>query len=159
MGDLKPGYPKAAIETAFQLLPVKMDTPNARVILAAIGYQESDGYKTRIQYGNGPARSFWQFEKGGIKGVVNHKASAKLAESVCEARGVAFNVDAIWKSMETDDVLGAAFARLLMYTDPKPLPDNQNDAWEMYAKRLWRPGKPHPDKWPTSWGFGLERAR
>lgn len=152
-------YPKAAIESAFQLLPVKMDSPNARVILAAIGYQESDGYRTRVQYGNGPARSYWQFEKGGIKGVMLHKSSARLALEICEKRGVDFNSDLIWKAMETDDVLGASFARLLMYTDPGALPDNADDAWDMYAKRLWRPGKPHPDKWPASWSFGLERAK
>lgn len=150
-------YPKAAIESAFQLLPIKMDSALARVNLAAIGYQES-GYQVRIQYGNGPARSYWQFEKGGIKGVMLHAASVRPAISVCEARGVEFNSSAIWKAMEIDDILGAAFARLLMYTDPMPLPDNQADAWEMYAKRLWRPGKPHPDKWPQSWAFGLERA-
>lgn len=151
-------YPKAAVDAAFQLLPIKMDSTLARVNLAAIGFQESS-YQVRIQYGNGPARSYWQFEKGGIKGVMLHAASVRLAVSVCEARGVEFNSSAIWKAMETDDVLGAAFARLLMYTDPKPLPDNQADAWEMYAKRLWRPGKPHPDKWPASWAFGLERAQ
>lgn len=151
-------FPGAAVDEAFQLLPIKMDSRAARVILAAIGYQES-GYQVRIQYGNGPARSFWQFEKGGIKGVMLHKASARLALEVCEKRGVEFNSELIWKAMETDDVLGAAFARLLMYTDPKALPDNPEDAWEMYAKRLWRPGKPHPDKWPVSWAFGLERAK
>lgn len=151
-------YPKAAVDMAFQLLPIEMDTRPARVILAAIGFQES-GYQVRIQYGNGPARSYWQFEKGGIKGVMLHTASVRLAVSVCEARGVEFNSSAIWKAMETDDVLGAAFARLLMYTDPFPLPDAAGEAWEMYAKRLWRPGKPHPDKWPQSWAFGLERAR
>ncbi len=151
-------YPKAAVDEAFQLLPAKMDSRPARVILAAIGYQES-GYQVRIQYGNGPARSYFQFEKGGIKGVMLHAASVRLAVSVCEARGVEFNSSAIWKAMETDDVLGAAFARLLMYTDPKPLPDNSADAWEMYSKRLWRPGRPHPDKWPASWAFGLECVR
>lgn len=154
-------YPKAAIEVAFQLLPVKMDSPLARVNLAAIGFQES-GYQVRIQYGNGPARSYWQFENGrlaGINGVLTHQASAKLAVAVCKARGVEPERMAVWKAMETDDVLGAAFARLLMYTDPFALPDNSADAWEMYAKRLWRPGKPHPDKWPQSWAFGLERAK
>lgn len=154
-------YPKAAIDQAFQLLPAGMDTPIARVIMAAIGFQES-GYLVRIQYGNGPARSYWQFENGrlaGINGVLTHRASAKLAAAVCKARGVEPDRVAVWKAMETDDVLGAAFARLLMYTDPKPLPDNQADAWEMYAKRLWRPGKPHQDKWSASWAFGLERAK
>lgn len=153
-------YPKEAIEAAFQLLPAKMDSRAARVILAAIGFQESD-YQVRIQYGNGPARSYWQFENGrlaGINGVLTHRASAELAKVVCKARGVAPERMAVWKAMETDDVLGAAFARLLMYTDPLELPDNAAEAWEMYAKRLWRPGKPHPDKWPASWAFGLERV-
>ncbi|MNO76378.1 hypothetical protein D3C76_674500 [compost metagenome] len=154
-------YPKAAIETAFQLLPAKMDSMLARVNLAAIGFQESE-YLVRIQYGNGPARSYWQFENGrlaGINGVLTHRASSDLAKAVCKARGVEPERMAVWKAMETDDVLGAAFARLLMYTDPLPLPDNAADAWEMYAKRLWRPGRPHPDKWPKSWAFGLERAK
>lgn len=154
-------YPTAAVDAAFLLLPAKMDTRQARVIHAAIGYQESK-YKVRIQYGNGPARSYWQFENGrlaGINGVLTHRASSELAKVVCKARGVAPERMAVWKAMEADDVLGAAFARLLMYTDPFPLPDNAADAWEMYAKRLWRPGRPHPDEWPASWAFGLERAK
>lgn len=150
-------YPKDAINQAFLLLPAKMDTPLARVILAAIGYQESS-YETRVQYGGGPARSFWQFEKGGIKGVMGHKASAQLALDVCNARHVDFDNVKIWNAMETDDVLGAAFARLLMYTDAVALPDSSEEAWTMYADRLWRPGRPHPEKWPASWSFGKERA-
>lgn len=150
-------YPKDAINQAFLLLPAKMDTPLARVILSAIGYQES-GYETRVQYGGGPAHSYWQFEKGGIKGVMRHNASAPLVVAICRARGVDFDSNAIWNAMETDDVLGAAFARLLMYTDAAALPDSSDEAWTMYADRLWRPGKPHPEKWPASWSFGKERA-
>src|SRR3546814_7242807 len=64
-----------------------MDTRAARVTLAAIGYQESK-YLTRVQYGGGPAHGYWQFESGGgVKGVMNHKASAELARKVCHARG------------------------------------------------------------------------
>jgi len=151
-------YPKAAIETAFQLLPAELDSRKARVNLAAIGFHET-AYLTRIQYGKGPARSYWQFEDGrlaGINGVLTHRASAELAKKVCKARGVLPERVAVWKAMETDDVLGAAFARLLMLTDPHPLPDNAADAWTMYADRLWRPGKPHPEKWPQSWAFGLD---
>lgn len=154
-------YPKEAIEMAFRLLPAGMDTALARVILAAIGYQETK-YLTRVQYGNGPARSYWQFENGrlaAINGVLNHKATAVLARSVCKARGVEPERMAVWNAMEHDDVLGAAFARLLMYTDPKPLPDTSDGVWDMYANRLWNPGRPHPKEWPTSWAFGLERAK
>jgi len=151
-------YPKAAVEAAFQLLPATLDSREARVVLAAIGFQETS-YATRIQYNNGPARSYWQFENGrlaGINGVLTHRASAEMAKQVCKARGVAPERMAVWKAMETDDTLGAAFARLLMYTDPFPLPFTAAEAWEMYANRLWRPGKPHPEKWPQSWAFGLD---
>lgn len=150
-------YPRQAVADAFALLPSKMDTEAARVILAAIGYQESDGYATRRQYGNGPAAGYWQFERGGIKGVMLHAASARLAVGVCEARDVGFNSEEIWKALQVDDVLAAAFARLLMWTDSQPLPavGDVAGAWKLYAERCWRPGKPHPDKWPTSYKFGM----
>lgn len=154
-------YPKAAVEAAFQLLPTGMDSRLARVIHAAIGYQETK-YATRVQYGDGPARSYWQFENGkkaAINGVLNHRATAELAKKVCAARGVEPERMAVWKAMETDDVLGAAFARLLMYTDPFPLPTTQEGAWQMYANRLWNPGKPRPETWSNSWGYGLECVR
>ena len=148
-------YPKDAVNESYKLLPAKMDTHFARANQAAIGYQESDGYLTRRQYGNGPARGYWQFEEGGgVKGVMEHKASAELARSVCHARGVPFVRRTVWEALETDDVLAAAFCRLLMWTDSGKLPTNEADGWAMYA-RTWRPGKPHPEKWPASWKFGL----
>lgn len=149
-------YPQQAVQDAFSLLPKKMDTPAARVILAAIGYQESDAYATRRQYGGGPAAGYWQFEKGGIRGVMLHAASVRLAIEVCEARGVEFNSQVIWLALQVDDVLAAAFARLLMWTDSQPLPvlGDVEGAWKLYAERCWRPGKPHKDKWPTSYRFG-----
>ena len=147
-------YPKDAVNESYKLLPMKMDSHFARVNQAAIGQQES-GYLVRRQYGNGPARGYWQFEEGGgVKGVMEHKSTAELARSVCHARGVPFVRRAVWESLETDDVLAAAFCRLLMWTDSGKLPTNEADGWAMYA-RTWRPGKPHPDKWPASWKFGL----
>lgn len=147
-------YPKDAVNESYKLLPMKMDSHFARVNQAAIGQQES-GYLVRRQYGNGPARGYWQLEEGGgVKGVMEHKSTAELARSVCHARGVPFVRRAVWESLETDDVLAAAFCRLLMWTDSGKLPTNEADGWAMYA-RTWRPGKPHPDKWPASWKFGL----
>lgn len=147
-------YPSAAVNESYKLLPLKMDSPFARVNQAAIGQQES-GYLVRRQYGNGPARGYWQFEDGGgVRGVMEHKSTADLARKVCHARGVPFVRRTVWEALETDDVLAAAFCRLLMWTDSGKLPTNEADGWAMYA-RTWRPGKPHPDKWPTSWKFGL----
>lgn len=147
-------YPKDAVNESYKLLPLKMDSHFARVNQAAIGQQES-GYLVRRQYGNGPARGYWQFEEGGgVKGVMEHKSTAELARSVCHARGVPFVRRTVWEALETDDVLAAAFCRLLMWTDSGKLPTSEADGWAMYA-RTWRPGKPHPDKWPASWKFGL----
>lgn len=149
-------YPQQAVQDAFSLLPAKMDTPAARVIHAAIGYQESK-YNTRRQYGNGPAAGYWQFERGGIKGVMLHQTTIRLSSELCDARGVEFNSEAIWNAFQVDDVLAAGFARLLMWTDSKPLPalGDEAAAWRLYALRCWRPGKPHPDEWPVSYKFGL----
>lgn len=147
-------YPSKAVDESYKLLPMKMDSPFARANQAAIGQQES-GYLVRRQYGNGPARGYWQFEEGGgVKGVMEHKSSSELARSVCHARGVQFVRRAVWEALETDDVLAAAFCRLLMWTDSGRLPVSESEGWAMYI-RTWRPGKPHIDKWPASWKFGL----
>lgn len=148
-------YPAQAIDQAFKLLPPKMDTRDRRVLIAATGFQETS-YLTRFQYKNGPARSYWQFENGrlaAINGVLNHPVTKVIAAVVCAACGVQPERMAVWKAMEVDDVLGAAFAALLIYTDPHAMPTTKDEAWTMYAKRLWRPGKPHPEKWDESWAF------
>jgi len=146
-------YPLLAINEALSLLPSKMTTRAALVQLLAIGAQESQDYTYRRQMDNGPARGFWQFEKnGGVKGVMEHPLKIVRTEAamVCDARMVPFTTQAVWEALEFDDVLAAAFARLNLYGDPFALPAvGQCDAaWELYL-RVWRPGKPHPDKWPA----------
>jgi hypothetical protein len=139
---------KTAINPALAILPMSMDTPKARVMLLATGLQESR-FEYRRQMGNGPARGFWQFERGGgVKGVFTHHTSTGHLHNLCKARGVPFDVPTIWAALETDDVLAAGVARLLYFTDPKPLPDVDDAAgsWALYL-RTWRPGKPHPEKW------------
>lgn len=137
------------IRPALAWLPSKMNTVEARVMLGAIGYQESE-FEHRRQMGNGPARSFWQMERGGgVVGVLTHAASSELALMACKWRGVRASSQDVWEAIEHDDVLGAIFARLLLFTDPRPLPKlaDVDGAWAYYV-RNWRPGKPHPDKWP-----------
>lgn len=138
---------------ALAMLPMGMDTPKARVMLLAIGLQESK-FEHRAQVlnggGKGPARGFWQFERGGgVKGVMNHHATTGHAHRLCAERDVAWDAVAIWAKLETDDLLACGFARLLLYSDPKPLPDmdDASGAWNLY-ERTWRPGKPHPLTWP-----------
>lgn len=143
-----------AIEPALELLPARMDSPRARVMLLAIGLQESRlihrYQKTSDPYTKGPARGLWQFERaGGVRGVMKHRASDDLAQWVCKQRGTAFDDVLIHARLEFDDVLAAAFARLLLWTDPKPLPAldaSHEEAWSLYT-RTWRPGKPHRQTW------------
>lgn len=146
------------LKEAFSYLPQKMTTPAAGQMVLAIAFQESDGLYRR-QHGNGPARGLNQFELGdkvsraGVYGVMTHPASRDLAFEVCKARGVdPKNHKAIWERLETDDVLNFALARLLLWTDSGALPTNQSDGWLTYL-RVWRPGKPHADKWPASWAL------
>jgi hypothetical protein len=149
-----------AIGPALKLLPVQMDSPEARVMLLAIGLQESR-FMFRFQkvagqpYIKGPARSYWQCElgspatRGGVTGVFMHDASRYWLAHLCESRGVAFRPEAIWNAIETDDVLAAGVARLLLFTDPKKLPavDDVEGAWGLYAYRTWRPGRPRRETW------------
>lgn len=142
----------------FALLPGAMDTPQARAMLLAIGLQESE-FTARKQGGGGPARGFWQFEKGGgVIGVLEHRASATAIASVCAALCYRSTVPTCYAAIEHNDVLACAFARLLLWTLPGRLPERgMSDLG--YAQYLsgWRPGKPRPSDWPqnfaTAWAL------
>ena len=129
-----------------KLLPEKMDTPEARVMLLAIGMQESR-FLHRKQI-NGPARGFFQFEEGGgVRGVLKHPSTKRIIQDVIFKLGI--GADECYNCLSEDDDLAAAFARLLLSTDPKPLPSLTSDpgeSWDYYM-RTWRPGKPHRETW------------
>lgn len=136
------------IGPALALLPASMDTPRARIMLLAIGLQESRFIDRRQLVGKpprptGPAKSFWQAEQGGgmVRGVRLHVATASLAASLYRARGVPANDAAIWNAIEHDDVLAAGLARLLLWSEPTalPMPADEEGAWLLYL-RAWRPG-------------------
>ena len=149
----------SAIAPALALLPARMTSPAAEAMLLAIGLQESR-LTHRRQIG-GPARGLWQFERGGgVRGVLLHQSSRDMARHVCEARGVEPTERAVYDRLEHDDVLAAAFARLLLWTDPLPLPvlGHVDAAWNLYA-RTWRPGKPHPHTWPRLYQQALDAVR
>lgn len=159
-----PAAVRAAVNKALYLLPHQMHTPEARVMIYAIGLQESrfEHRRQLIKKGGqllplGPAKGWFQFERGGgCKGVVEHPASRYWMHHVCQARGVAFNATAIWNAIEHDDVLAAAAARLLLFTDPRKLPalGDEAGAWNLYM-RTWRPGKPHRATWPALYAEAL----
>lgn len=145
-----------------RLLPPSMGSRDAKVMLLAIGLQESR-FTARLQRPirtgapNGPARGFWQFERGGgVKGVMTHSASAAYARIVCFGRGVEFKAMPVWSALAEDDLLACAFARLLLFTDPRPLPKlgDEDGAWSYYVAN-WRPGKPHRQTWAKLYGDAL----
>lgn len=131
-------------------------TPQSDVLMLAIGLQESR-FTHRRQIG-GPARGFWQFELGGgVRGVLRHKTSQDRAIALCDEREVAAVDAAVYGRLDSDDVLAAGFARLLLLTDPKPLPavGDEQGAWQYYL-RNWRPGKPHAGTWPAQYRQAME---
>jgi hypothetical protein len=154
MTDLQTNMPllqviEDIIDPGLALLPMKMDTPRARLMLLTIGRQESR-FRYRRQTGNGPARGFWQFESGGgVKGVMTHPATCGHAHRVCAELGVPWERLDIWAALEKNDLLALTFARLLLYSDPAAMPavGDYDEAWKLYAVRTWRPGKPHRDTW------------
>jgi hypothetical protein len=145
----------SAVNPALLELPRAMESDAARVMLLAIGLQESR-FQYRFQkiagrpYEKGPARGFWQFERGGgVRGVMNHQFTRVQAEFACKRHGIPFDDVVIHDKIETDDVLAATFARLLLWADHRPLPlvnATHDAAWDCYI-RNWRPGKPHRDTW------------
>lgn len=132
------------VAEALLLLPAKMTSPQAELMLLAIGLQESE-LKYRRQHGNGPARSLWQGEQGGgmVAGLLGfHNQDVQdLARGLCAVRGVPAQPRAVWEAIEHDDVLAAGLARLLLFTDPARLPGlgDEEGAWQLYL-RTWRPG-------------------
>lgn len=138
------------LPAAYSLLPPKMHRPDATALVLAIGLQESR-FEHRQQV-NGPARGFWQFEKnGGVKGVMTHPQTALYAAKVLRDlryAGAVGSPETVYAVLAHNDVLAAAFARLLLWTVPGrlPGPDETDRAWDQYIAG-WRPGKPHRETW------------
>lgn len=128
----------------------------ARHIMLTIAGIESRCLHRR-QLGNGPARSLWQFERGGgVAGVLRHPATRGHIVGPLARRGLpdpgAFAASyPVWETLERDDVLAAIFARLLLLSDPAPLPADMGEAYALY-RRTWRPGKPQDVwQWDHEW--------
>lgn len=157
----------SVLPTMYQLLPDRMRSPEATALLFAIGLQESR-FSYRQQAG-GPARGFWQFEAGGgVLGVSTHPASRAHAQAVLE-RLQYRNLPSEWMAhavavhgfITHNDVLAAAYARLLLWTDGRALPAQvlgPEAGWLAYV-RNWRPGKPHRETWDGFWRQGWELTR
>lgn len=147
---------RLVITPALAILPERMDTPAARAMLIAIALQES-GLMHRRQLAGGPAHGSWQFEPIGVQGVLSHHATGELAAGVAGVLLYPADRDVIYQAIADNDLLACAFARLLLWRDPEPLPERGQGAkaWEQYL-RLWAPGRPRPEKWSDNWLAGWE---
>lgn len=130
----------------------------ARLLLTAISGQEAN-WTDRIQSGNGPAHGLFQFERrGGVAGVLGDIATNQLATAACKSAGIATNSAAVWGAFSTAayDNLALAFARLLLWSDARPLPavGDEEDAWNAY-QRNWRPGAPSRERWAAVYSLAM----
>ena len=144
------------IEPALRILPPMMTSDAAKAEMLAIGMQESElHYRKQI---SGPARGLWQFERGGgVAGVLRHHRTGHRAKGVCWKLGNAGTTSSVYHGLESDDVLAACFARLLLWTLPMKLPvrGDSEEGWMQYLS-AWRPGKPHPEKWEKNFNDAWE---
>lgn len=140
---------RQAIMPALALLPARMSErlPQVEALLLTTHLQEApnrEQCQLPARPGKcGPARGIWQFERGGgVAGVLRHPASRPHVFTVCAKLGVVPTLDGIFDALPTQcDVLDAALARLLYWTDPKPLPalGDADAALQSYLHN-WRPG-------------------
>jgi hypothetical protein len=139
-----------------EVVPKAFDTPAAEVMLLSIALQES-ACKYRFQI-KGPARGFWQFERrGGFRGVLQHSSSKPIIEDLLLAAALPLDEEQLWGALPYSELAQVFFARLLLWTVPKPLPPigEQQTAWKYY-ENTWRPGKPHPLAWAKNYTAAMD---
>ena len=147
------------LPAALSLLPMRMASDRATAMLLAIALQES-GVKVRHQVG-GPALGFWQFELAGVRGVMEHPLTRDHLKAVL--RILRYDTPTpfgLHSALEHNDVLAACFARLLLWTDPRSLPEaGQSEAGYQVYLSTWRPGRPRPEPWAGHYAEAWDRTR
>ena len=136
-----------------------MWSPSAEKLLLMTACHESGGFRTRVQDGGGPARSFFQIEpESAIDLYDNHLVfrSEKMRaldkfypKDVCGRDRIKVEGEAL-----INDRYACAVARMIYSRDAAPLPefeDNENMA--RYWKRVWNTeaGKGTVDKFLADW--------
>ncbi|BBP84889.1 MULTISPECIES: hypothetical protein [unclassified Pseudomonas] len=142
-------FSRLVIEPALALLPDEMNSPEAQLMLLAIALQES-GLEKRPLVTGGP-HSYWQSESPDemVHFVLRCPVTRDVAVEVCDARQVPPVDERVRVALGHDDTLAAAFARLLLWSDPARLPalDEVEASWDLYI-RTWRTPDPRPELWP-----------
>jgi hypothetical protein len=157
---------KQTIPAAYSLLPGQMNTREATAMMLATGLHES-AFKARVQGRMralktlddfnpqaGPARGFWQFERGGgVAEILESPDTKDIAIPICKMFLFDPNRQAIHTALGFHDVLQAVFARLLLWRDSRPMPTplQFSEGYSIYL-RNWRPNvdaaAAHKKDWP-----------
>lgn len=151
---------RCLVAATLSIFPHEFNTPRAQAMLLAIGLQESK-FEARRQLvagekrwwkSQGPAVGYWQNERIGIQGIMEHRRAGPLLEQVCGELGYPFDLDVLYDAVKYDNILAVVIARLMLWVHPDPLPDESDvaAAWHYYI-RTWRPGKPHADRWAENY--------
>jgi hypothetical protein len=138
------------VEPGLALLPGYMVSNAARVALMAIAGQETN-WAARAQIG-GQALGYWQFQADGLDGVLTKQGP--LMAAIFKTLDVAAPDAHI--ALQFHDPLACAVARLLLWSDPEPLPaiGDVNGCWNYYT-RNWRPGKPDATRWAPAYAMAV----
>lgn len=160
------------IPTAYSLLPGQMDSREATAMLLAIGLHESS-FKARVQGrirslktvedfdpAAGPARGFWQFERmGGVSEILESPDTKDIALPICKMFLIDPSPRAVHAAIGLHDVLAAAFARLLLWRDARPMPTpiEMEKGYSIYL-RNWRPNKDAAAAHRKDWPGNFDRA-
>ncbi len=118
------------------LMEMDMHSASAEKLLLMTACHESGGFKTRVQYSGGPARSFYQIEPATLEDLgdnyLRHRPRKMLKLQKFEP--IAANVD----EMLLDDRYATAAARMIYSRVPEPLPAvEDNDGMARYWKSYW----------------------
>lgn len=160
---------REVIQPALTVFPASWASREAMTLLVAFAIQESklatrrQGTATRP----GPARGLWQFEVAGADGVLHHPETHAQALTLCRDARIPASAGAVHRRVEIDDLLACRFARLLLRSDPTPLPqaDLRSEAAAFaYYLRNWRPGAARTPqgrakcakRFATAWRMALE---
>ena len=137
------------VEPGLSLLPGYMVADQARVALMAIAGQESN-WAARTQGNDGPARGYWQFEPAGVAGVATHPNTIGLLAATLSTLDLAGT--SAYAAIQYNDPLACVIARLLLWSDPEPLPavGDASTCFDYYV-RNWKPGKPDETRWGAAY--------
>lgn len=147
---------RSILNPALALLPESLSGREAEVLLLTTGLAAS-GFRNRRD-ARSQGRGYWRAEPDGVMvgGVLRAVQTRDLAVAVCDARQVPPIAERVYSALEHDDVLAAALARLLLWSDPAGLPPlgDEAGAWACY-QRHWAVDESDRRSWAIHYRLAL----